>query len=192
MDDDTLVDPFRLIAPATDLRDQYLELFFSDARRFRTAGEPILVTDPIYLTAVFHSTGPAASYVREHGIFARDFGGDASCPVWWQAPYLILPLSIDQPEEPKMGVAILAEEVGCDSATFIFLPLRDDLPGELRDRIEHILLRRNGAALKLPAGEWILYYEQWEDQAGQWSEFYRNVVLMWEPDETVQPRLFLE
>ena len=172
---------------------RFPDVDFRDVHRFQTAGEPVLITDPTYLADVYNSDDDSASYLRAHGVFVSRFGGDTSGPVWWQSPFLLLPISVHLSNaglRSSLDITVLAEEVGTDSGSFIFLPLADDLLQDVRVKVDSVLAHDNGAALSLPAGSWSVFYEQWEDGQGQPSEHYRNIVAKWEPGEIVQPRLF--
>src|SRR5690242_6405650 len=92
---------------------------------------------------------------RDH--FVMNFGGDRSCPVWWRQPFVLMPISLHLDAEDFQapdGTTVLAEEVGTDSGSFIFLPLTDDLPSTLQDQITDLLCENNGAngaSLAIPA-----------------------------------------
>ena len=75
----------RLIKPPERFQGQFSdapEIDFRDIYQFQTSGEPILVTDPTYLADVYNSKDPDASFLRAHGVFLMDFGGDTGGPVW--------------------------------------------------------------------------------------------------------------
>jgi len=167
-----------LIDPTDDFRGAFPDLDFRDVYRLTTTGEPVLITDPTYLADVYNSTDEAASLLRAKGVFLMQFGGDVSCPVWWQPPDLLLPLSNSLPDDAvaPAGAEVIAEEVHTDSGSFIFLPLTDELPPELQEGVAEILRGGNGAALSLPAGEWRFYYEQFPAPGENLVGLYRNVV----------------
>src|ERR1041385_2783318 len=121
---------------------------FRDDPCFQTFGEPILVTDPIYLADVYNSEDPLACYVREQGVIVNDFGGDTSCPILWQPPYLMLILDNTEVYDPfalPPDAKLLADVVGCDSGSFVFLPLVKEMPSELQAAVTDVLARNNGA-----------------------------------------------
>ena len=98
-----------------------------------------------------------------------DFGGDVSDPVWWSDPYVIIPISLHYSEadlESEMAVDVLAEEIGTDSGSFIFLPLAADLPSELKTTIKKLVSDKNAVLLDFPAGRWNVFYEQFEPNLG--------------------------
>jgi len=177
-----MVDPTRVIRPRDKFRESFPGLDFRDVFSFHTAGESVLITDPIYLADVYNSRGEIASLLRAHGVFVMDFGGDLVSPVWWSHPYVMLPTSMhlsDEDFEPPRGVTVLADEVGTDSGSFIFLPLTKDLPPVLRLKVESVLAENNGALLQLPAGNWHVLYEQWDAPEPRLDSHYRNIVLRW-------------
>jgi hypothetical protein len=161
---------------------------------FETQGEPILVTDPIYLADVWNSKDALSDFVRKYGAMGVDFGGDTSCPIWWEPPYVTLPVSghyydksFDRPfphgeaVPPSTATVISDYDVGCDSGSFVFLPLVKDVPPALNQIIDETVTQRNGAILSLPAGRWTLYFEQFDVPEGSYATWYRNIILKWEP-----------
>lgn len=168
----------RLIDPSDDFRSAFPGLNFRDAYTLTTHGEQILITDPTYLADVYNSTDEAAAFLREKGVFLMQFGGDVRCPVWWQPPYLILPISnsIAEDEMPPADVEVLANEVFTDSGSFIFLPLTTELHPEVEDKVHEALREESGVALSLPAGRWRFYYEQFPAPGENLVGLYRNVI----------------
>ena len=184
-----MVEKFRLIRPEFNLRVRFPALDFSDRNTFQTGGEAVLVTDPTYLADVYNSQGGMASFVRQNGVFVLDFGGDRSGPVWWQPPFLKIAFVVDSGKPPP-DTTVLADEVGCDSGSLVFLPLTKALPSRLRAQVDRVLAEDNGAALPLPAGIWTVKYEQ-HDSGERDGKGFRDIVAVWEPDEILQPRLAL-
>jgi hypothetical protein len=179
-----IVDPNRLIKPKDRFREGFPELDFREVYSFHTSGQPVLITDPIYLADVYNSKDEIASFLRAHGVFIMDFGGDVSGPVWWQHPFVLLPISMhssDEDLEPPEGVTVLADEVGTDSGSFVFLPFTEDMPRALKAEVDEVLVKRNGALLELPVGNWSVLYEQWDAPEERLNSLYRNIVLRWEP-----------
>ncbi len=179
-----MVDLNRLIKPQDKFREAFPGLGFREAYSFYTSGEPVLITDPIYLADVYNSKDAVASFLRAHGVFVMGFGGDVSSPVWWQNPFVLLPISMHLSSKdlvPPEGATILTNEVGTDSGSFIFLPLTEDLPWALKVQIDKVLAQNNGALLELPAGKWDVFYEQWDAPEERLRSLYRNIVLKWEP-----------
>ena len=167
------------LTPIPDLRKWYPELDFTGRADLVTTGDPIFVTDPIYLADIYNpNDDPNATYLRQRAVVVSDFGGDTSAPVWWKPPFLVVPTSQhDQPYMPA-GATELAEQVGCDSASFVFVVLNDDVPPGLRSKAEVVEREKNGARLKLPAGMYWFYLEQFtpKEEHKQWPAWYRNVV----------------
>lgn len=180
-----MVDPNRLVKPRDRFCESFPNMGFREVYVFCTSGEPVLVTDPTYLADVYNSTDEMASFLRTRGVFVMDFGGDVSGPVWWQPPFVLLPISMHLSNKdlvPPEGATILTSDVGTDSGSFIFLPLTEDLPLALKVQIDRVLAQNNGALLELPAGKWSVFYEQWDAPEERLRSLYRNIVLKWEPD----------
>jgi hypothetical protein len=174
-----IADESRLI-PIPDLREWYPGLGFSGRAELVTDGEPVFVTDPIYLADIYNPNDDAnATYLRQQAVVVSDFGGDTAAPVWWKPPFLVVPTSQhDQPQVPA-GAAELAGQIGCDSASFVFVALNGDVPPALRKKIDEVERERNGATLKLPAGTYRFHLEQFppKEEHRQWPHWYRNVVV---------------
>lgn len=172
----------RQFQPIPDMQAWYPDLGFSGCSQLITTRDPIFVTDPIYLADVYNQNDdPVAAYIRSTGVIVNDFGGDTSCPVWWRDPFLVLSTSAHVDGEaiacPPCGTIVLANQVGCDSASFVFLVMQSDLPDEVLKRIETVLRDRNGALLDVPMGA----YSFWLEQIGGYSQanlagLYRNIV----------------
>lgn len=196
-----MVDPSRLRKQSVvlaDWKNYYSNFDFNWNFSFTTRGELILITDPIYLADVYNSHDWLASFVRRNSAMAQDFGGDTSCPAWWQPPYLILPVSghyfgkgspdnpfwaSDELEVPPNTIVLSEQDVGCDSASFVFLPVTSDIPAELQAKIDEVLEERNGVLVSLPAGKWTVYHEQFDTPEGSYPSWYRDIILKWEsPD----------
>jgi hypothetical protein len=177
---DMLVDESRLIDPRDNFAEAFPGLGFRDVYSLRTSGERVLVTDPIYLADVYNSTDEVASYLRRRGVFVKEFGGDGSCPVWWREPFVKLPIMGRWQEDNVSlppGVRVLAQEVGTDSGSFIFLPLEAGMPRSVAEAIDLVLREDNGAALELSAGHWRVLYEQMDAPRPDLAGLSRNIVL---------------
>lgn len=173
-----MVESERLIHPPDDFRSAFPEFEFRDVYTLTTSGEQVLITDPTYLADVYNSVDEATSFLRARGVFLMQFGGDVSCPVWWQPPYILLPISNSMPDDEEVpeGVKVLAEDVHTDSGSFIFLPLTDELLPELKESVDEVLREGNGVALNPPAGRWNFYYEQFPAPSENLIGMYRNIV----------------
>jgi hypothetical protein len=173
------VDQKRLLKPDDEFRAGFPDLDFQEVYTFQTYGEEVLITDPIYLADVYNSKGEIASFLREYGVFVMSFGGDIECPVWYQDRHFLLPISdhlLSEVMNPPEDVVVLAEEVGTDSGSFLFLPVTSNLHPSLKQKIKSVLAKGNGEMLPLQAGKWAIYYEQWDVPEGSFPTFYRNVV----------------
>ncbi len=179
-----LVVPERLIAPDESFRSAFPGLGFRDNFILRTSGEPVLVIDPTYLADVYHSMDSAAAFLRAHGVFIMNFGGDVSCPIWFQHPYALMPISLHRSDaglDSPPGAVTLAQEVGTDSGSFIFLPITDALPDILRAAMRSLTQKSNGVLLPLLAGIWTIWYQQWDAPVQNHRDLYRDIVLKHEP-----------
>jgi hypothetical protein len=129
-DSSLLADPVRFVSIDDPTKD-FPGLGFTGSDTFDLDGDDLLITDPTYLADVWNRTdNSVAAYVRANGVIVYNFGGDDSCPVWWQDPFLVLPLSVCSLQDPAtvIGAIEVAEEVGCDSGSFLFLPIRESQP----------------------------------------------------------------
>ncbi|MBI1849428.1 MAG: hypothetical protein HYR85_03685 [Planctomycetes bacterium] len=170
------------LTPIPDLRESYRTLGFSGLSELVTAGEPIFVTDPIYLADVYNPNDDAnATYLRQRAVIVSDFGGDTAVPVWWEPPFLVIPTSWYDEQHMPAGATEIAEHVCCDSASFAFIGLNDDVPRGLRAMIDEVERKKSGARLKLPAGTYRFHLEQFTptDEHKQWPHLHRNVVARW-------------
>jgi hypothetical protein len=176
-----MVEVIRLIRPTDDFRSAFPGLDFQNAFSFRTTGEKVLLVDPTYLADVYNTGDAMASYLRVQGLFLMDFGGDVAAPVWWKPPFLVMPLSMHFFSEVDLNapddVQVLASEIGCDSGSFVFLPLSESLPIEFGNKIKQVVDQKNAVVLDLPAGMWSAYYEQFEPPQPNMVGLYRNIVL---------------
>jgi hypothetical protein len=178
---DSIVETKRLIVPADEGLEKIGEgLKFRGEFWLETRGEPVLLTDPTYLADVYNSKDDEkATYVREHGVLLLDFGGDTGSPVWWRPPYLILPLSMHYKADlsPGEDVKVFAREVSCDSGSFVFLPVTDEMPTSLKKEIQEVIQKGHGALLPLPPGRYSFFYEQFDAPQSNMASMYRNIVV---------------
>ena len=63
---------------------------------------------------------------------------------------------------PFGNYTLMAEEIGCDSGSFVFLPLTTNVPPAVEGKVKEVLGEKNAVALRLPAGRWTAYYEQFD------------------------------
>ncbi len=173
-----LADPIRF-QPIEDLRQAFPGVGFVGSDTFRLNDEDLLITDPIFLADVYNANDdPIAHYVRFNGVIVHDFGGDASCAVWWKDPILMLPLSAHPPRRPHVykGAKVIAQRVFCDSGSFLFLPLPRELPPAVQSGVEKVLAERNGARVRLLPGTYRVFYEQHAVPERLLPSFCRHVV----------------
>jgi hypothetical protein len=173
-----VVETKRLIKPADDFRAAFPGLNFRNRRSVVSGGEKVLLVDPTYIADVYNSTDAIASFLRDRGLFLMDFGGDTAVPIWWKAPFLVMPTSMHQ-ENLNMptGAKVLTERIVCDSGSFVFLPLSTDIPRGVQSKVKQVLAENNAVALRLPAGRWTAFYEQFEAPQANMVGLYRNIVL---------------
>ena len=173
----------RLI-PIPDLHEWYPNLDFSGRAELVTTGEPVFVTDPVYLADVYNpNDDPNATYLRHRAVIVSDFGGDTAAPVWWKPPFLVVPTSLSAQLELPAGAVELAEQIGCDSGSFVFIAASADMPLDLSEKIDEVERGNNGAHLRLPAGAYRFHLEQFtpKREHKHWPHLYRNVVIQWKP-----------
>jgi hypothetical protein len=141
------------LRPIADLREWYPHLGFAGRNELCVVDEGVFVTDPIYLADIYNpNEDPNATYLRWKAVVVSDFGGNTAVPVWWKEPFLVLPTSQhDQSPRPE-GAKEITREVGCDSASFVFIALGEEVPPQLRGKIDELERRKNGAQLKAPRG----------------------------------------
>jgi hypothetical protein len=110
-----------------------------------------------------------------------NFGGDTSCPILYKYPYILLPVSSNIDENKldflKKDASILFDEIGCDSGSFMFLPIMETIPKKILKTINNAVSKKNAANIKIPTGNWSLYYEQSEAPQPNMNNLYRNIVL---------------
>ena len=171
------VNESRLIS-IPNLREWYPELDFSGLSELSIDDHSMFVTDPTYLADIFNPNDDAnASYLRRNAVIISDFGGEAVTPVWWKPPFLVVPTSHHDQQLSDDAIE-LAEEIGCDSASFVFVAMNDNVPRSLRAKIAEVENLQNGVRLKLPEGTYRFYFEQFEptEEHKQWPQWYRNIV----------------
>ena len=172
------VDPSRLVE-IEDFSEAFDGLGFSGARSFITIGEPVLLVDPIYVADVFNpSDDDTTQFLRRNGVFVADFGGDTNAPVWWSDPHLVMPISMNFPEEFAVPSSTqeLVSEVRCDSGSFMFLPLVEEIPTPVCQFVSSVERERDCALLPLPPGKYTVYYEQFPPPQPNMAGLFRNIV----------------
>lgn len=174
----SLADPNRF-KPIQDMHIFSPDCMVAVDDSFTLSNEFLLITDPICLGKIINATNdPSASYVRSHGVTVTNYAGQASCPVLWCNPHLLLPLSVSLKEKfmAPANTETLAEKISCHSGTLLFLPLGEDIPRSLHDQVKKVCTDQNGVKIRLEAGIYRVFYEQLEAPQGSQEELYRNIV----------------
>jgi hypothetical protein len=180
-----VVETQRLVEPGDDFVAAFPGLNFRNRRSVVTTGEKVLLVDPTYIADVYNSTDEVATFLRDQGLFLMDFGGDTSVPVWWKPPFLLMPISMHHENfDAPSGAEVLAEEIGCDSGSFVFLPLSADMPRGVQSKVTEVLRENNAVPLRIPAGRWTAFYEQFEPPQANMVGLYRNIVLKHSPSSS--------
>jgi hypothetical protein len=177
-----VIETRRLVKPTDDFVAAFPGLNFRNRRSLVSAGERLLLVDPIYIADVYNATDDIATFLRDRGLFLMDFGGDTNVPVWWKEPFLVMPISMHHESlNAPPGFKVLTEEIGCDSGSFLYLPLSEDIPRGVQRKVKEVLGQNNAVALRLPAGRWTAYYEQFDAPQTSMVRLYRNIVLKHKP-----------
>lgn len=142
--------------------------------------ELLLIVDISHIGDILNPyNSPSASYVRTNGVIVSVFHHGADCPVLWNDPYLLIPLS-HHFNENRTRYADIGEVVGnvsCSSGSFLFLPVREDIPESLGRMINEALALEGGVKIKLPNGTFRVFYEQFETPEGVNQESFRNIAV---------------
>jgi hypothetical protein len=142
--------------------------------------EFLLIVDISHVGDILNPyNSPLASYVRTHGVIVSSYNLDAVCPVIWSNPFLLLPLSYHI-KEHLMNYTDIGEIVGnvsCPSGSFLFLPVREDIPKPLGSLMNEALKEEAGVKIMIPNGTYRVFYEQFEVPEGTKQEFYRNIAV---------------
>ena len=67
---------------------------------------------------------------------------------------------------------------------FMVKSVLEGLPGGVQSKVKEVLGDNNGVALRLPAGRWTAFYEQFEPPQANMVALYRNVVLKHSPSSS--------
>ena len=141
--------------------------------------EFLLIVDISHIGDIMNPyNSPLASYVRTHGVIVSSHNLDAVCPVIWSSPFLLLPLS-HHIKERLISYTDIGEIVGnvsCPSGSFLFLPVREDIPMLLGNLMGEALASEGGVKIKLPNGTFRIFYEQFDVPEESTREFYQNIV----------------
>jgi len=125
----------------------------------------------------FNST--SASYVRTHGVIVGGYVFEVACPVIWNAPFLLLPLShhLNDNLRSYTDNGEVVGSVFCPSGSLLLLPFREDIPLPLGGLMDEALASEGGVKIKLPNGTYRVFYEQFEAPEESKKEFYQNIVV---------------
>ncbi len=142
--------------------------------------EFMLIVDLLHIGSILSLyNSPPAAYVRTHGVIVGSYIRDAACPVLWNDPFLLLPLSYHLQGNPAVyeNIGELVGNIFCPSGSFLLLPLRKDMPTPLDRRMNTALASKNGLKIKLLNGTHRVFYEQFEVPEGSEQELYQNIVV---------------
>ena len=142
--------------------------------------EILQIVDLIYIGDTLNPYNSlSASYVRTHGVIVSSYRRDAACPVLWDPPFLVLPLSYHLKENlgDYTDIGKIVGNISCPSGSFLFLPVREDIPTPLGALMDEALKKETGGKIKVSNGTYRVFYEQFEVPAGSKREFYQNIVV---------------
>jgi hypothetical protein len=173
-----IVDPARLNRPTFNLREYFPEFGWNASHDVDVPSEGVVITDPTYIADVYNSDDPVAAFLRLHGTFIYDIGGDCSAPVWLADPFVVMPVSVHYEDEPVCpdDAIELVTDVGCDSGSFVLLPF-SNLPADVHSRIRSALDANNAHLLQIPPAQWSLKFEQFDPPQPNMLALCRNIVL---------------
>lgn len=140
----------------------------------------LLIIDLSHISSILNPyNSPAASYVRTHGVIVGSYNRDVACPVFWNDPFLLLPLSYHLKENLMVyeNAGEVVGSVSCPSGSFLLLPIREDVPTPLGSLIDEALSKETGAQIKLPNGTYRVFYEQFDAPEGFKQELYQNIAV---------------
>ena len=142
--------------------------------------ELLLIADLTHIGSIMNPyNNPSASYVRTNGVIVGSYNRDVACPVLWNDPFLLLPLSHHLKENFKVYADIgkVMGSVSCPSGSFLLLPIREDIPTPLDSMMDEATVKETGVKIKLPKGTYRVFYEQFEAPEGSKKEFYQNIAI---------------
>ena len=142
--------------------------------------EILLVIDIALMGGILNPyNSPSASYLRNHGVIVHSRICSQSCPVFWEEPFLLLPLSYHLSDN-LMGYEDIGKVVGnisCSSGSLLMLPIRNDTPAPLASLLDEALAKEAGARITIPNGTYRVFYEQFEVSEGAKKELYQNIAV---------------
>jgi hypothetical protein len=174
-----MIDTKRLIEPDFDLKTCFPSFAWNASTQVIVPDRGVVLVDPVYVADVYNDDTELASYLRTEGTFIYDFGGDVSAPIWLNDPYVLIPISMHDasPRQTPPGAEVLCDEIGCDSGTFVLIPLTDALPAPLSAVVNDCIDKRNAVHLQLKPGIWELKFEQFPASQPNMVSLCRNIVL---------------
>jgi hypothetical protein len=173
----------RLVKPDATIQDYFPKFSWNTSHVLKVSEDPILLVDPTYLAWVFHDEDENASYLRKNGVFLFDFGGDWFGPLWQWKSFLIMATShhYEVYPDPPNGAKTICRSIGCDSATFVLLPVTDKVPESLKQKIDECLKQNNAVLLKMAKGRWEFKFEQFDSPEKDSIHLCRNIILQHKP-----------
>lgn len=176
-----MIDEQRLVRPDYVVADFFPGLEVNGDLYLSVEDDPVVLIDPIYLADVYRSRDSDAAFVRQHGVFIEDFGGDTDACVILTPDLLVLPVCIhcEGLAEPEIvnGDWIKASALPCDSGSLVLLKVARSLPQSIREKIESESRAGNGVVLDMRPGRWELFFEQHDAPEPRLRGLYRNIVL---------------
>ncbi|MGA7146631.1 MAG: hypothetical protein WBY47_19160 [Desulfobacterales bacterium] len=142
--------------------------------------ELLQIVDLVYIGDTLNPYNSlSASYVRTHGVIVGSYRRDVACPVLWNPPFLMLPLSYHLKEKlvAYKDIGKVVGNVSCHSGSFLLLPVRKDIPSPLGALMDEAFKKETGVKIKIPNGTYRVFYEQFEVPKGSKQEFYQNIVI---------------
>ena len=142
--------------------------------------ELLLIADLTHIGSIMNPyNNPSASYVRTNGVIVGSYNRGVACPVIWNDPFLLLPLSHHLKENFKVysDIGKVVGSVSCPAGSFLLLPIREDIPTSLGSMMDEALSKETGAQIKIPSGTYRVFYEQFDVPEGAKKELYRNIAV---------------
>ena len=124
-------------------------------------------------------SSPEATYVRSHGVVVGSYSFSESAPVLWRDPFLLIFLSYHLKGNHNIytDMANTVGSVSCSSGSILLLPFRLDIPSPVKQGLDDAIVGDTGVEIKLPNGNYRVFYEQFETPEGAKEEFYRNIAV---------------
>jgi hypothetical protein len=174
-----LVDPkrFKTIQDLTKMRP---DCGASIDDIFVINNELLLIVDMAHIGSTMNPyNSPSASYVRNHGVMIHGHNRSGYRPVFWEDPFLLLPLSCHLRENfmNYEDIGTIVGRVSCSSGSFLMMPFRENMPSPLGRLVDEALAKKTGARIKIPNGTYRVFYEQFEASEGAKKELYQNIAV---------------